>query len=723
MKQALVVLLLLIATAAHAGNGISSLTVSKHRSLTSVAIKVIVAGDDDSSAVLRIFQKWTTSDRYDTGMVLVRRPTSTIHEGRILWMTPGRTAQFYIEAVDATSGTQTTAVDTVSCAEVRRASIPTDGNYYLNQTTGNNANDGLSAASPKKTFITDGTGTGALSAMLADDQPGTGIYVLGPLHSHEKLTINTGTDGYHHFIMGSYANAESTFFCGANALGEVEKRDATNNFNWAPLGSDSIYVTTLAGGATSYGDSIGSVTVGWGEWLMRKTSLKALMDDSTGTGGNSNLDRVDTGGWWWHGDSLYVKRKYPSASPSGISMHIGYKGPMIDVRKRNWRFSRLTVRWAGGPITCRPDMANDFICLEDPSNSEYQGIAFGTNANASGGVVDSCKFYGNSGASVLARYSAPGQVADSVTVANCSFDGLQIGSNGYAGSKGRIDENAGGIVLAGKACNAYRNTITEVSNGIQLSPVAGAADTTWAQNDEIAYNTITRYNDDGFELDATHGLNMLIVGNKTVTGSSGISHTTMYGLPGGPVFIIGNSFLMFRSAGIKIGDDSRAACRLYQNTFASLQKSTANDNRAFEGISGGGVSNVTAWNNIFMSPTSVNQAPVAGPDSEADTGENFFNYNLISGSSFDRVAFWGFGGAAATMRTLAQWRTAGMEANGIVAGPQLYGLFGGSAQPTTTSPVIGAGRRITGVNTSLNGNRYLVSPFIGSTECSNCGRP
>src|SRR5215471_11694723 len=58
---------------AWAGNGIASIEVRTHSNLTSVAVDAIVHGDDDSSAVLRIFQRRAGTAVYDTGMVMVRR--------------------------------------------------------------------------------------------------------------------------------------------------------------------------------------------------------------------------------------------------------------------------------------------------------------------------------------------------------------------------------------------------------------------------------------------------------------------------------------------------------------------------------------------------------------------------------------------------------------------------------------------------------------------------
>jgi len=100
-RIALAAALFALPAQAMAGNGISNITLRREPNLTSVAIQAIVSGDNDSSAVLRIFQRWRENPTYDTGMVMVRRVGTNIHEGRILWMTPGRTAYWYVEGRDA----------------------------------------------------------------------------------------------------------------------------------------------------------------------------------------------------------------------------------------------------------------------------------------------------------------------------------------------------------------------------------------------------------------------------------------------------------------------------------------------------------------------------------------------------------------------------------------------------------------------------------------------
>jgi len=74
MKHLLFAALLLIPVPAFAGNGMSAIpTIMVERQSTSIAIKAIVQGDNDSTAVLRIFQRWQFAATFDTGMVMIRR--------------------------------------------------------------------------------------------------------------------------------------------------------------------------------------------------------------------------------------------------------------------------------------------------------------------------------------------------------------------------------------------------------------------------------------------------------------------------------------------------------------------------------------------------------------------------------------------------------------------------------------------------------------------------
>ena len=74
MKKWLLIGALLLAVPSYAADGVTGMTVSvSARNLTSVAIKAILQGDDDSSAVCRIFQAVGSNQDLDTGMTMIRR--------------------------------------------------------------------------------------------------------------------------------------------------------------------------------------------------------------------------------------------------------------------------------------------------------------------------------------------------------------------------------------------------------------------------------------------------------------------------------------------------------------------------------------------------------------------------------------------------------------------------------------------------------------------------
>jgi len=714
-------------TMARAGNGVAGITYKVYRNLTSVGISAVVSGDDDSSAVLRIFQRYSTEGAYDSGMVMVRRPGFNVHIGRIFWMTPGLTANFRIEATEA--GVKTyTPWDTVSCAEVRRRG--TGLKIYLNQATGNNGNSGLSPVAPKRTFNTyaavDGGAAGALAFLLSTNANNSGI-IVAPGEYHEKLSINSGTDGNFFYIAGDGSNPDSTIICGANLNGEAGRYDGSNNLSWSARPIDintlasahNVYKTYLPS-ATGFGDSLGSVTFGWGEFLHKKTSIAALYADSSGTSDNSNLSVGLVGhGWYWIADTLYVKRPGGS-TPTGAVLHAGYLGALIDVAKRNWRFSGLTVRFAGGPIS----YTGGRTAQEDPPNASWEGIVFGRNANSSGGVVDSCRFYGNQGPAVYARYTSAGLVADSCAIANSIFDGLTIGTMGYGASKGRIEENSGGPVSVGQMSNIYNNTIREVANGIQLGPVAGGAvDSTWGSWAETAYNRAYQLADDGIETDTGAGIGELVLGNYSDGGNSGISVAPLYI---GPMWVLYNTFTRFVSAGIKIGFDGDGPAHLYQNTMVSNEPGS----RGFEGGSGGYYKSVAA-NNIFWGEVGIH-----GVGSDADTANisATFNYNCIDSTSGRLIDRW-FLNSTPINRSV--WRAYGNEANGQFGDPRLVNLTRGRSMAnlpnvrprhlTNFAPnslVIQKGRTLPGINSGLGGKRYAgPKPNIGAQGCYNCYYP
>jgi hypothetical protein len=682
---------------ASAGNGISAITLRSEPNLTSVAVQAIVSGDDDSSAVLRIFQKWRENAAYDTGMVMVRRVGTNIHEGRILWMTPGRTADYYVDGRDA-GGSLTTPAQ-VAAVQPIRPLIATGPVFYVDQRIGDDAWDGRAPgvgngiSGPKRTLR---AALGALASSPGAGRDG-GVFVA-PGEYHERLTLDFGSDGDHHFLEGDGTNRDSTIICGANPVVEHGEWAPGHPLAWT-LTQDSTYVTRFDGATpgSSPGDSTQLVVIGWGEYLHRKTSVKAVLDDSTWTGRTESTNAGELSGWFWRNDSLYVKRRN-GQSPAGLTLHTGYLDDLIDVRRRNWRIAGLTFRFAGGASGDPAHPANP-----DPPLSGH-GIAAGLNGTASGLVVDSCRFYGHNSDAIYVVHGAGGERADSVTIAHCIVDGLTVGSMAYGAGKARAEERVGEIQLLSRAANVFDNVITGGFNGLELGPgdpVAGPRDSTWGSQNEIANNTFTNLVDDAIEMDTSHDINTLLFGNTIRGAGHGISQVPTYT---GPTWVFYNTIANCRSGGIKVGEGTRGITWYIHNTITS---SNANS-WAIDGSPGGVVDQLHFRNNILVARGDNSGFTIWGPIQTFNT-TNDFNYDLLDSLGTLRLVSWG-----GSPYSFPELRSAlGWEANGVraAAGFVDSSRFNWSLLPS--SAAIGRGQRITGVNTSLDGPRYKGAPDLG----------
>jgi hypothetical protein len=667
-----------------------------------VAVQAIVSGDDDSSAVLRIFQKWRENPAYDTGMVLVRRTGTHIYEGRILWMTPGRTAYWYVEGRDA-DGSFTTSLQLAIVKGVRQlvASGPV---FYVNQRLGDDAWDGTrpgigsGVSGPKRTI------RAALYALAASEDAGRygGVFVA-PGEYHERLDLDFGPDGYQRFLEGDGTNRDSTIICGANELVEHGYYAPNQPISWAFTGQDSTwkaYFPAIGGP----GDSTQLVVLGWNETLHRKTSIKAILDDSTlviGSGSSQNTGELS--GWFWQHDTLYVKR-HNGQGPAGFVLHTGYRDNLIWVKRRNWRIANLTLRFAGG-VTSEGNVPALMTHRVDPGQNGY-GVLAGLQGMGSGLVVDSCRFYGLNAAAVFAEHGIVGKTkADSVTVANSFFDGLTVGHMAYSAAKSRSEEDANEIRLLSRAANIFNNFITGTHNGIEIGPGGpGAADSTWGSQDEIAYNTITEVSDDGIELDTSHCINTLLLGNTIRDAGHGISTVPTYS---GPFWVFYNTVANTVGGGVKVGTGTTGIGWFVNNTFADATVG----GWAVDGSPAGPVDNLHFRNNIMVSRGRFYGYTIWGP-SIASTHTNDFNYDLMDSVSTWRLATWG--GLEYSFPDFQS--KLGWEKNGVRAAPGFvdsarfnWGLLPGSA-------AIGRGQRITGVNTSLDGPRYKNAPDIGAAS-------
>jgi hypothetical protein len=683
---------------AAAGNGIDHITLRHEPNLTSVAVQAIVSGDDDTTAVLRIFQKWHENAAYDTGMVMVRRLGTHIYEGRILWMTPDRLADYYVEGRDG--GTNYNTAPHLARAASIRPIVATGPVFYADQRHGSDAWDGTRRAwsagssGPKRTI------GAALKALAASPLAGKngGVFVA-PGEYHERLTLDFGTDGDYHFLEGDRTDRDSTIICGANPWVEQGQWAPGYRLAWA-LTQDSTYVTLFPGTlmGSSPGDSTQLVVIGWGEYVHRKTSVKAILDDSTYIGKPYSTNEGELSGWFWRHDSLYVKRAN-GQSPAGLVLHTGYLDNLIYVQRRNWRIANLTLRFSGGSTGDPTHPANP-----DPGLSGH-GIVAGRLGVASGLVVDSCRIYGHNADPIYVVHGSSGGYADSVTIAHCIVDGLTVGRMSYGAGKGRSEERVGQVMLLSRAANVFDNLITGGFNGLELGPgdnSRGPRDSTIGSQCEVAYNTIERVADDGIELDTSHCINTLLLGNTVRDAGHGISIVPTYS---GPTWVFYNTIANSQHGGLKVGTGTTGITWLIHNTFTASNVG----GWAIDGSPGGPVDNLHFRNNIMVARGRNSGYTIWGPSAASRT-TNDFNYDLVDSLGTLRLISWG----GSTYSFPALQSALGWERNGVRAPPAFVDSASGDWDLSQLSAGVGRGQRISGVNTSLDGPRYRGKPDIGA---------
>jgi hypothetical protein len=439
------------------------------------------------------------------------------------------------------------------------------------------------------------------------------------------------------------------------------------------------------------------VVVGWGEYLHRKTSIRAVLNDSTWAGVPESTNEGELSGWFWQHDTLYVKRRN-GQNPAGIPLHIGYLDDLIDVRQRNWRISDLTLRFAGGTTDDPGHPANP-----DPGLHGH-GIQAGMHGTSSGLVVENCRLYGLNADAIFAGRSWLGTRADSVTVAHCIVDGLGVGHMSYGAGKSRAEENVGQIRLVSAAAIVVGNVITDGFNGVQLGTgdfVLGPRDSTVGSWCEVSHNTITHVADDAIELDTSHAINTLVLGNTIIDAGHGISQVPVYT---GPVFVFYNTVANSRAGGIKVGTGTTGIVWYVHNTIAS----SSAGGWAIDGSPGGPVDHVHFRNNVLAARGRSWGFTIWGPSLASKT-TNDFNYDLIDSILTTRLVTWGgLNYSLPQLQSSLHW-----ERNGLRASP----LFSDSARQnwalSPVSPGRGRGQRLTGINTSLDGPLYSVAPDIG----------
>jgi hypothetical protein len=693
------------AAPAWAANGITAIEVRTYPNLTSVAVQAVVQGDDDSSAVLRIFQRRVGAAAFDTGMVMVRRlgfgPTTNdpradnaragnVYEGRILWLDAGDRVEFYVEGRDA-GGDMTTRPSIVAPAKIR----PLDASgpvFYVNAGAGDDRNDGRKAR-PKRTL---GAALDALAA--APDHGRHGGVFLAPGEYHERIEFDAKRfpdDGGPWFIEGDGTDRDSTIICGADPRVERGFYAPGKPIRWTFTGQDSTWACYLPGG-TGPGDSTQLVVLGWGELLHRKTSIKAVLDDSTFAYRSESPGGVGDGelsGWWWQHDTLYVKRAN-GESPEGSVLHLGHLDRLFDIQRRNVRIANLTFRFAGG----LEDTHGRYRAAVDPGLNG-NGIAAGLRGTASGIVIDSCRFYGFNAPAVYIVHGAGGFVADSAVVAHCTIDGLRLGDWRYGACKSRSEEVAGQVFFRTRGGSFVDNVVTDTFNGIGAD--TSPDDSTVASACEIARCTFRHITDDAIELDSSHCLNLLVAADTIEDCGDGISIAPLW--DGGPLFAFFNVIDRARYRGIKGGGGSVGLARFAHNTIVTAPTAVA----AVD-FSPGGAHDGTWFADNVLAGTGRAGA-IRGP-AEGGTETNAFDFDLLASGDERMLASW-----HRVSLTLGALRTSlGWERNGAVLDAAAAAA---AARGLAASPVLGVGCRLTGIDTGLDGNRYAgKAPSIGAIQ-------
>ena len=167
-----------------------------------------------------------------------------------------------------------------------------------------------------------------------------------------------------------------------------------------------------------------------------------------------------------------------------------------------------------------------------------------------------------------------------------------------------------------------------------------------------------------------------------------------------------NTFSNFLTMGVKAGGGSRGKAVYQHNTFASSVSGSA----AVDLSSGGACDGVSFENNILAG--SGPSSGVRGPVSGGNILKNTFNWNVYEPTQTTQLTSWNnLNYSLALMQSSLSW-----EKNGA----QVTGAFTDSTRANyslkASSPALGIARRITGVNTGLDGIRYQTNPDMGSEE-------
>jgi hypothetical protein len=727
-RLALLLLLLLTPAIAWAGNAVTSITLQSRANTQSIAVSSSLGGDDDTSAVCKIYYGADTTV-CDTGMTMYRRVGTKKYEGRLLSLAPNSTYWYKVVVKDGASTfiTPFTSVTTLATSQpyVNR---PNMLNYYVNGATGSDTYDGLCAdkksgtcagsSGPKKTI------QAAVNALTASGSPGN-VYVIAG-HYHETVTLNGSGTQYRGIVGVNGDDGSKPIICGAYESWET----APVAFNQYSLNPDanggSIWYTTSA----TMSDSISLVVLAQDAngaanltYASRRTSKRAMLADSVYVASiGATPAKVARESWYKNGDTLFV-RVFSQNGPTGdnplspdLPIYLGYRGDLIKITASKWTVANLKLQFAGGPLTT--------VSNYDPNPSTHGHVveigAFATSVSATR-VVNN-EFYGMSNAAVYAPIWAGNGIPDSVYVSGNTISGIGIGNLYYSETKGRMEESIGGIMVTSARPIILDNNITQVCNGIQTGTGASTeTDTTSGCWGEISNNTFNKINDDAIELDLSHSINTLVTKNKI----SNVGHAfSVAPTLTGPTFIIRNLAWGF-DGGIKHGYVSPKADGIVvaiHNTIVAQREPTAAGNHAYpfdNAASDSLVRNFKSYNNIYASAYHA----IYG-NNERDTTSNYFNYDALAGTSAYLVKWNNRIYSRTLLASNIGWEVNGRDVSGMAVFADTVNAKTFVLNKSVENGPVDAGLVIKGVNTGYNGASYYdAGPDMGYLETAGLPPP
>lgn len=715
LKRFLMALVMLVVPAlVMAGTAVTSITTQTRAGFSSIAVSASLGGDDDSSAVCKIYYG-PDSTHADTGMTMYRRIGTKKYEGRILWLSNGIPYKYKVVVRD---GASTFITPWETATTIRRPYTQvTNGNYsnyFVNSTIGNDSNSGICQncydnTGPKKTI------QAAVNALTASGNPGN-VYIVGG-HYHEQVTLNGSGSQYRALVGINGDNGNKPIICGA-----YEPWESSNvTFSLYSLSPDAnggdVWYTTAA----TMSDSISLVVMAQNAngnlvntFASRRTSKRALLADSVYVASvGATPAKVARESWFVNGDTLFI-RVFAQDGPTGdggLPIYLGYNGDLVKITANKWMVSNIKFQYAGGPLTTAhtydPYPATHGHCIEVG--------AFATSVSSVNIIHN--EFYGMSGSAIYSPIWAGNGQADSIIVADNTIDGIGIGRLYYSETKGRMEEAVNGIQVASQRPIIDGNIITQVCNGIQTgSGSLAETDTLTGNWAEVTHNTLNNINDDAIELDLCHSINTLVSENTIANTGHVISVSP---ISTGPTFIIKNLGWGF-DGGIKHGYKTPKADGIVvaiHNTLVAQREPTAAGNHAYpfdNASSDSLVRNFKSYNNIYASAyTAING------NLESDTTSNYFNYDALAGNSNNLVKWNNRIYSRSLLSTNIGWEVNGRDVTGLavfVDTVNTKSFMLNKAIPAVTGP-IDAGLIIKGVNTGSSGARYMgAGPDMGYSE-------